>query len=65
MVPLSTRNVEMGCAAQEVIIAVGLDDKVPRCFRTLLNITNRRHWTRLLWRSELVSISMGSVLLDD
>ena len=65
VVPLSTQNVEMGCAAQEVIIAVRLDDKVPQCFRMLLNITNRRHWARLLRRSELVSSSMGSVLLDD
>ena len=65
VVPLSMPNVEMGCAALGVIIAVGLGDKPPQCFRTLLNITNHRHWARVLRRSELVSISMGSVLLDD
>ena len=58
-------NVEMDCAALGVIIAVGLGDKLPECFGMLLNISNRRHWARLLRRSELVSTSMGSVLLDD
>ena len=65
VVPLSMLDVEMGCAALGAIIAVGLSDKPPQCFRMLLNIGYYRHWTRLLRRSELVSTSMGSVLLDD
>ena len=32
VVPLSMPNVEMGCAARAVIIAVGLGDKLPHCF---------------------------------
>ena len=58
-------NVEMGCAALGVIIAVGVGDIPPQCLRMLLNISNRRHWARLLRRSELVSTTLGSVLLDD
>ena len=65
VVPLSMPDVEMGCAALGATIVVGLNDKQPQCFRMLLNIGHHRHWTRLLRRSELVSSSMGSVLLDE
>ncbi len=64
VVPLSMPDVEMGCAALEVIIAVGLGDEPPQCCCMLLNISDGRHWVRLLRKSELVSDSMGSMVLD-